>query len=491
MIPKRIGIIGAGIGGLVLACRLASKGHRVSIFEKNSSLGGKCNQYIQSGFRFDTGPSLVTMPFVLEEFFKSCETEIHEHLTLRELDLICKYHFDDGTVFNNFADRERTLDEIRRIAPEDEGAYRDFLKYSQTLYEKTAETFLLNPLADLRDFSELPWLNLMYLDAFATVNKRVSKHFNSTYLRQFANRFTTYNGSSPFLAPATLNVIAHVELNLGAFYLSGGIYSLIDSLVSLATSLDVKIHPEAEVESILVEEGRATGLRIGGEKLDFDIVASNADANFTYLNLLKDVVSKRTQKKIDAIEPSCGGYVLLIGKKNHQFESHHNIFFSGDYRQEFDDIFRTLNFPIDPTVYVANTSATESGHAPAGAENLFILINTPYLTDENRNPSHQEIKKSIFERLAKSGYELDSSSIIVEKRISPLELQQLYHTNRGSIYGTSSNSMFSAFIRPRNRSGVIRNLYLVGGSTHPGGGIPLVFLSARHAETLIERDAGT
>ena len=214
----KVSIIGAGIGGLTAACLLASKGHQVKVFEKNDKPGGKMNEVESKDYRFDTGPSLLTMPFVLERLFKECGTSLNEHLSLLPLDPICSYFFQDDTSFINYERHEATLEEIKRIAPEDIDVYRQFLEYAQALYQRTADAFIFNPLYDFSDFKQLNLLSFLGIDAFTTVSQRIDSMFTSPYLRQFFKRFTTYNGSSPFQAPATLNVIPHVEINLGGYY---------------------------------------------------------------------------------------------------------------------------------------------------------------------------------------------------------------------------------------------------------------------------------
>jgi phytoene desaturase len=230
---KKIIVIGTGIGGLSAAALLAAAGHRVTVIEKNSVPGGKLGQIRMGGFRFDTGPSLLTMPFVLENLFRMCGKDLHDYIRLQQLDEICRYHYSDGTVFKTYSDPEKTLSEIRRIAPEDCDAYLKFMRYSRELYNRTAGSFLNNPLYSLADFKNLQFLDIFRIDALKTVSDRVDKSFRSDYLRLFFKRFTTYNGSSPYQAPATLNVIPHVELTMGASYIKGGLYSLSDALMKL------------------------------------------------------------------------------------------------------------------------------------------------------------------------------------------------------------------------------------------------------------------
>jgi phytoene desaturase len=486
-----ISIIGAGIGGLSSACLLAAKGHQITVFEKNETPGGKMNQVKAEGFQFDTGPSLLTMPFVLEKLFNTCGVSLADYITLVPLHPICRYFYADGTLFSNYKNQEKTLEQIRTFAPEDAEAYAEFLAYAASLYNKTAQAFIFNPLFDFKDLKELNLLNFFGIDAFATVSDRVNRQFKSPYLQQFFKRFTTYNGSSPYLAPATLNVIPDVELNHGGFYVKGGLYKVIEALLKLAKKLDVAFHFNTEIKGILTNKEGATGIQLStGEKVESDLVISNSDATETTLRLLPDAaIPPRKRKKAANIEPSCSGFVLLLGiDTKYEQLVHHNIFFSDNYEREFEQLFEKKIMPDDPTIYVANTSCSDPDHAPKNGSNLFILVNAPYLSKHyDWEVSEQLYGDKIIRELEKRGLRGLSKHIKFRKSITPVEFYQKYRSNKGSIYGTSSNSMFSAFLRPRNKSREVEKLYYVGGSTHPGGGIPLVIQSAFNAVELIGR----
>jgi len=489
-----IKIIGAGLGGLAVSCLLAKKGHTVSIFEKNERPGGKIDEIRARGFRFDTGPSLLTMPFILESLFDFCDVDINDYLDIQPVDPICRYFYPNGTQFDCFQDSSLNIAQIQEFAPSDVEAYEEFLDYSEQLYERTKEAFLFNPLYGLSDVGTLNLTDFFRIDAFHTVAERVDEMFQSSELRQFFKRFTTYNGSSPFLAPATLNVIPHVELTLGGYYINGGMYSLIESLGQLANKLGVEIFYNTGITKINTDRGKISGLtNQAGNHIPADLVVSNADAHETYLNLFTDSeISTVKQKRIASLEPSCSGFVLLLGiDTTYDKLTHHNIFFSEDYDWEFRQIFEQKIMPMDPTIYVANTSNTNPDHAPKGSSNLFVLVNAPYLSDEyDWQKKEEAYSQKIIKRLESRGLTNLNEHIEFKKSITPRDFYNRYQSNKGSIYGTSSNSKFAAFMRPRNKSRSIDGLYLVGGSTHPGGGIPLVSLSAFHAAELIERFEG-
>jgi len=488
----KAGVIGAGIGGLAIACLLANDGYEVTVYEKNDSAGGKLNQVIYDGYRFDTGPSLLTMPYLLDQVFALCDEDIEDYLEVEPLDLLCRYFYPDGTIFNCYSDKEKTLNEIKKIAPGDIKAYSNFLNYSEDIYDRTFTSFLLNPLNSWLDFLGLRYVDLLRIDAFSTVANRVDTYFESEYLRKFFKRFTTYNGSSPFKAPATFNIIPHVELTMGGYYIRNGMYRLIEAFIKLAEKSGVIINFNSDVQHIGIEDNKVSHLIINGEHDEsFDLIVSNSDASETYLNLLPDnAFSYKKKEKIEKLEPSCSGFVLLLGSnKTFPQLDHHNLFFSTDYHKEFEQIFDDRVMPDDPTIYVTNTSHRDHNLSPEGGSNLFVMVNAPYLSSSYEWEKQGEAyADKIISELEKRGLEGLRESIEFKHTITPEDFYKKYRSNKGSIYGTSSNNKLSAFIRPRNKSPYVKNLYLVGGSTHPGGGIPLVILSTFHAMRLITRD---
>lgn len=492
--PNRCIVIGAGIGGLASACLLASKGCEVQVLEKNETPGGKMQQVRASGFRFDTGPSLMTMPEILGRVFEAAGEDIENHLELSEPIPVCRYVYSDGTRFDSFTDRESAAAEVGRIAPEDREAYLTFLDDIESLYEKTAGAFLFNPLFGLRDLKALRWKDALSIDAFTTVSRRIDNTFKSSYMRMFFKRFTTYNGSDPYQAPGTLNVIPHVELNLGGYYVKGGLYAVANALHKLAVSLGVKFRFGAEVAALEMADSnkkRLARARLAdGSIVDADWFFSNSDATETLTKLLpEDAVPAWKRTLQDRLEPSCSGFVLLLGC-DHSWDQlcHHNIFFPNNYQKEFDDIFREKQLPSDPTIYIANTSYSDPSDAPTGGSNLFILVNAPYLSGgQDWKQAAAVYTDNILNTLEQRGLEGLRGSVRFKKVITPADLYEATRSNRGSIYGTSSNGRFSAFLRPRNRVRSLDNLFLTGGSTHPGGGIPLVVQSALHAVELFDR----
>src|SRR5699024_9687660 len=453
--------------------------------------GGKIGEIESHGFRFDTGPSLLTMPSVLESFFLNCGHSIHNFLSIEPVDPICRYFFNSGVEFDCHRKEAVNIAQIQNFAPQDVQAYQDFLKYSQELYQRTKESFLFNPLYGWSDFRSLNWTDFSKIDAFKTVAQRIEKQFNSPELQQFFERFPTYNGSSPYQAPATMNIIPYIALNRGGYYIKGGIYRLVDALINLADSMEVSIKTDIDIQSVTTQNNSVTGVKDSqGRQYHADIVVSNADAHITYRQILNsNNLSHIQKKKLDIAEPSSSAFVLLLGvERQYSQLSHHNIFFSDDYRNEFKQIFTKKIMPDNPTIYISNTSHSDPDHAPEGASNLFILVNAPYVNENWYWQNNKEkYRDKVIQILEKRGLIELKKHITFSKTLTPKHFFNRYRSYKGSIYGTSSNSKWSAFLRPRNKSRKIEGLYLVGGSTHPGGGIPLVLLSALHATELIQR----
>jgi phytoene desaturase len=481
---KSVIIIGAGLGGLSAACRLAELGFSVTVLEKNKTVGGKVNSVESIGYTFDTGASLLTMRHVFDELFSFCGRNISDYLTLQKLEPICRYFWEDGTKFDASEDLKKTEEEITKLEPRDVEPFRKYLADSREKYEISERTFLSKSLNDLPSLirpKNLP--DLLKISSLKTLAKHNKNYFKSLKLQQLFNRFATYNGSSPYQIPATFALIPYVEFGLGAWYVNGGIYQIPKALEKLATELGVEFNTDSEVEKINISNGKATGVTLKkGEILNSDFVVSNADAIETYRNLLP-------KQKYQNREPSCSGFVILLGvKKRFPMLAHHNIFFSNDYEAEFDAIFKNQTAAEKPTIYISATSRTDVTQAPENCENLFILVNAPY-TNSNINwqISAKTYRNQIIQTLEKAGLEGLNESIEFEQIITPEDFETKYRANKGSIYGISSNGILSAFMRVPNKATDVENLYFVGGVTHPGGGMPLVLLSAKMAAEMISK----
>jgi phytoene desaturase len=493
-LSKFVIIIGAGLGGLAAATRLAARGVRVEILEKNEAPGGKVNIHRAGGYSFDTGASLLTMRHVVEDLFASANRRPEDYLTIEPLNPICRYRWADGATLDASTDLRNTEDEIRRIAPEDVGGFRRFLDDARHKYEVAERTFLAHSLNDLPKLLRPRYArDLAAISSWRTLSAHVQSYFRSKHLRQLFNRFATYNGSSPYRTPATFALIPYVEFGMGAWYVRGGMYELPRSLARVASELGVTITTGAEVEKIVIEGGRARGVALkSGEVRRCDAVVANSDAVETYRSLIEPAARGRgyTNDKLARIEPSCSGFVILAGaRRRYGNLAHHNIYFSDDYGAEFRALFDDLRPAAAPTIYVCATSRTDSSQAPAGHENLFVLVNAPATSGRtNWQKESAAYRDLIVRKLEDFGLEDLSGTIDYEHLITPEDFRTQYNAYRGAIYGISSNNWTSAFRRPPNKARDIESLYFAGGATHPGGGIPLVLLSGKMAAELLLKE---
>jgi phytoene desaturase len=487
-------VIGAGLGGLSSAIVLASKGFQVTLLEKNAVAGGKMSEVQLGAYRFDTGPSLLTMKFVIEELFNLAGKPIKEYLNIQPIDPICRYFYPDGTILNAWKDIPAFIQDLPPNLAHEARAVEDFFKYAQKIYELTSDLFLFDEILKLRHLlNSKAWktlLNLGAIDPFRTVHQANTSFFQSPHLQNLFDRYATYNGSDPFQAPATLNIIPHVEYALGAWYVEGGMYRLAQALTRLASELGVKTLYECDVKAIQHDGKQVKGVSLAsGETIPAPVVVSNADVVYTHSKLLNNLKNKGNYW--EQKEPSCSGLVFLWAvDKSHPQLSHHNILFPENYKQEFTDIFANRTPPSDPAVYISITAKSNPDHAPEGGENWFVLVNMPWLKDHEHNSPEEiaTIRTAILSRIQKAGLGDVRPHIREEQVLSPTWLRDRTNTNKGSIYGLSSNNRNAAFMRQTNKSSLLRGLYFAGGSAHPGGGIPLVILSGIHAANAVNQD---
>ncbi|MCK6621699.1 MAG: phytoene desaturase [Calditrichaceae bacterium] len=490
---ERVAIIGGGLGALSAAIRLQRRGFRVQLFERNSRAGGKMNEFTAGGYRFDTGPSLLTMPFVIDALFQFAGARREDYLEFIPLEPLCRYSWEDGAVLNASSDESQMAAEIAKLSREDAQHYPAFLDYARGIYELTAAIFLHSPIHEAKKLftreNLRTLLRLRRIDPLRTLHQGVSRFFRDPRTVQLFDRFATYNGSDPFQAPATLNIIPYVEHGLGGYYIRGGMYRLAEALERLARDLGVEIHLNSPVEQIIHRGGRIRGVQVNGEFIEADYLVCNADVVSAHNRLIDGFPARR--RKLNRLEPSLSGLVFLWGVAGkHSQLAHHNIVFSADYREEFRQIFRERRAPDDPTVYIAVTSKTDPAHAPAYGENWFVLLNMPYLEEgQDWRGEMERMREAVFRKLRRRGIDL-RGQVETERVITPEEFYSRYGSNRGSIYGISSNRRSTAFRRPANRSRELKGLYFAGGSTHPGGGIPLTLLSGKIAAELIIEEAG-
>ncbi|ACL25843.1 phytoene desaturase family protein [Chloroflexus aggregans] len=485
-------IVGGGLGGLAAAIRLATQGRRVIVCEKNERLGGKLNLHQAAGYTFDTGPSLLTMPWVVRDLFAFAQRRMEDYLCLEQIEPTCRYFWPDGTRFDAWQRLPQLVQEIERISPVDVPHFFQFMAHTARIYDAVAGPFLLRPFDGLRELITPSMVRHAFrIDALRSVDAAVRSFFRSPHLRQLFNRYATYNGSSPYVSPATFNLISYIELAEGGWYVHGGMYQLAVALGRLAAELGVEVRTETPVSEVIVEKGYARGVRLAhGGVLPAAAVVINADPQYAYTHLIPG--GQREATRLARFEPSYSGVVLFLGVEgDFPALAHHTIFFSADYPSEFRAIVQDRRPALDPTIYIAATCRSDPTHAPPGHMNLFVLVNAP--ADDGRidweavMPAYRDHIIAKLEVMGLSGLR---QAIRYESYWTPRDLAQRYNAAFGAIYGLSSNSPFAAFARSPLRARRVKQLYFVGGGTHPGGGIPLVLLSGKAVTSRILADQG-
>lgn len=490
MAGRRVAVIGAGLGGLAAAVRLASKGYDVSLFERRATPGGKAGSINLGGYRFDTGPSLFTMRPVFEELFECAGERLEDHLDLVPLDPICRYYYPDGLTLRAWAEPEHLAQEIGERTEDSPQAVLAHLERSRVIYESAGELFLRNSLSAPSTFLKREVLRALVrpwsIDGLRTMNAAHRSRFRDPRTVQLFDRYATYNGSDPYRAPATLDIISYVEHCLGCYAVRGGIYRLVEAIAALAERRGVELRCASPVDAIYVKEGRVRGVVSRGREERFDAVVSDVDAPVLH-GLLAGGRSRHAE--LGRPEPSSSAVVFLWGMQRALpgLETH-SVFFSGDYRREFRDIFERRIAPHDPTVYLHLSSRLSPTDAPPGGESWFLLVNAPPNRGQDWGTEVKRVRRAVLGRLERSLGRPIASSIRCERVLTPADLEESTGSRYGSLYGAASNSPLAAFRRHPNRVRGVKGLYACGGSTHPGGGMPLVLLSAKIATDLLERD---
>jgi phytoene desaturase len=483
-------IIGSGVAGLASAIRLAVQGLQVTVYEKNSSPGGKLNWFEKEGYSFDAGPSLFTQPQLIAELFALSGEPIENYFSYQQLPVSCNYFFENGKQLTAFADREKLGNEVAEKLGESATAVEQYLNKSQKLYSNIGPFFLDNSLHKHTTFFKKGIGKAAGSSNFSQVFRSLNQH-NQSYFKtpeavQLFNRFATYNGSNPYKAPGMLSIIPHLEMNEGTYYPRGGMISITNALFELAKKKGVKFNFNAPVERIIYHEGKVRGIVANGENLFADVVVSNADVYFTYKNLLNDDIrAKRLLKQ----ERSSSALIFYWGiRKSFPQLGLHNIFFSNNYKTEFNHLFKSKDFSTDITVYINITSKMEPAQAPPGCENWFVMINAPSMNGQNWQAMQQQVRRQVIEKLNRMLQTDIEPLIATETVLTPPQIEAVTASYAGSLYGTSSNSRLAAFWRHPNFSNRIKGLYFAGGSVHPGGGIPLCLRSAKMVSQMVQKD---
>jgi phytoene desaturase len=478
-------VIGAGIGGIAAAGRLARAGYQVTVLEKSSRPGGRTNILDKDGFRFDTGPTLFLMPAVFAETYRALGERMEEHLDLIRMEPTYRVHFHDDTTLELTSDLIRMREQLDAIEP---GSFEGFLRFLSEGYRHyyvSLDRFVGRNFRSLREYfspANLPLI--VQLKALQKHYDNTSRFFRDPKLIAAFSFQNMYLGVSPYDALATYSLLQYTELAEGVWFPRGGMYRVIEDLAAIAEGLGTRFHYNAPVRKIEVEGTRATGVVLeDGTRMQADVIIANADLPYVYRELLPD---DGTNARLNRLKYTSSAFMFYWGVSGERSKMlhHHNVFLAENrYKESFDRIFRDLTLPDEPSFYVNAPTRTDPTFAPADGDSLMALVPVGHLNE--RQPQdwaalEQRAKETVLKRLEKIGVGDISSRIVFEATMNPAGYAR-DNLMKGSAFGLSHNFLQVGYLRPQNRHARYRNLYFAGASTHPGTGLPIVLLSAQLA----------
>lgn len=483
-------VVGGGLGGLSVAASLAAEGFHVVLHEKNSHLGGKLNLHEEKGFKFDLGPSILILPQIFARLFERAGKRMEDYVPLERVEPQWRSVYEDGTVLDLYGDFVNMERELRRFSDEDSAGYYAFVEYSRRLFLLSEATVFDRgddtTLEILRGYNPVDLLHR--LDITRSMSQGVSRFIKEPHLKQMLDFFIKYVGSSAIDAPAVLNLMLYSQLGWGLWYVTGGMFNLSRGLTRLIDELGVEVHLNSEVVRIVADGKQVTGIELkDGRVVPADIVVSNMEVIPAYQRLLRE--DPEFMKRYDRYEPACSGLVIHLGVNRHYPElRHHCFFFSGDQKKHFNDVFHKKELPEDPTIYLVNPTYSDRTIAPEGHEIIKILPHIPHIQDPPfSREEYALLKERVYDKLERMGLRDLRRHIVVEHMLVPEDLERLYYSNKGAIYGVVADRFKNLGLKAPKTSEKYDNLYFVGGSVNPGGGMPMVILSGQQVRDKILR----
>jgi len=485
---NRVVVVGAGLGGISAALTLAAYGYDVDVFEKNDHVGGKLNVARKEGFSFDLGPSILTLPAYFERLFERHGRRMADYVTIQPVTPHWRSFFEDGTRIDLYPTPDETVKHNAALSDQDGADLANFLAYSRRLYDRTVPGYFDDGLDTVWQMIRFYGLvsTLRDFDLFSTMNRGVCRRVRNRYLQDILNFFVKYVGSSAYNAPAVLNLLPHVQCEYGLWYVDGGMYNLALALNRLAEEVGIRMHLGTEVISLAEDQRRVTAAKLSdGQRVEADLFVCNMEVIPAYTRLLG--APPRFLRGLRKFEPSCSGLVLHLGTdREYPQLAHHNFFFSRSPEKHFDDVFRRRVLPEDPTIYVVAPTRTDRTQAPDGCENIKILPHIPHLQDEPfTDQDYTLLRERVLDKLERMGLESLRQHVVVEDMWTPVDIERRYLSNRGSIYGVVSDRKKNLGFKAPKKSSQYTNLYFVGGSVNPGGGMPMAVLSGQQVGDMV------
>jgi diapolycopene oxygenase len=491
---KQVVVIGAGLGGLSAAISMATEGFAVVVVEKNDKVGGKLNLLHKDGFSFDLGPSILTMPEIFDALFTRAGKNRADYVVIEKVEPHWRNFFEDGTTVDLTPDAEAMRRELNKLGPETAEEFARFMAYSKKLCNETEAGYFAKGLDSFWELLRFygPLRSLLSFDVFRSMDQGVRRYISNPKLVEILNYFIKYVGSSPYDSPALMNLLPHIQFEYGLWYVKGGMYGMAQGMERLALELGVKFRLNTEVVEIRHNDSRATAICLkNGEVLPADFVISNMEVIPAMKKLLNSPAS--TLKKMQRFAPSCSGLVLHLGvDRIYPQLAHHNFFYSNKPREHFDAIFHSHRLSEDPTIYLVAPCKTDPAQAPKDCEIIKILPHIPHLNPEYplSPDDYLAFRERVLIKLERMGLTGLRKHIVTEEYWTPHDIESRYYSNQGSIYGVVADRFKNLGFKAPQRSNELNNLYFVGGSVNPGGGMPMVTLSGQLVRDKILADLG-
>jgi phytoene desaturase len=481
-------VIGAGFGGLAMAIRLAVKGYQVSVFENLEQAGGRANVYRQDGFSFDAGPTIVTAPYLLEELWALCGRNLQDDVPLIPMKPFYQIRFNDGSVMRCSGNADEMRAEIQRLSPGDVAGYERFMKLSERTFNIGFEKLGNQPFNTLWDMAKaVP--EIVMLGGLRSIHGMVSRFVKDERIRIALSFHPLFIGGNPLKASAVYGLVAHLERHWGVHFSMGGTGALVQGMVRLLESQGGQIFYNTRVDRILTDGKRATGVKLGtGEEIPAHLVACNADAAWTYNNLLPESVRNPLMSlRLKKASFSCGIFIWYFGtKRRYEDVHHHNIVLGPRYVGLLQDIFQKKKLAKDFSLYLYRPTATDPSLAPPGCDAFYVLSPVPHLAADVDWTTHAEpYRQAVEARLTETMLPGLKDEIVTSKVMTPLDFKSRFLSPWGAGFGMEPILSQSAYFRPQNKSHWLENLFMVGAGTHPGAGIPGVLTSARIADEMV------
>lgn len=486
MQASRVAVIGAGLGGMSAAISLRAAGYEVDVFEKNSRMGGKLNVLEQDGFIFDLGPSIFTLPAIFEDLFKRAGKKMEDYVQLDSVTPHWRNFFEDGLTLDLYEEEglmRKELDKLPGDAEQHWKELQDFLNYARQQYHVLDSGYLQEGLDGLWEFLRHYGLGKIgkEIDYRPTMADAIGKRMNDPALRSIFEYFIKYVGSSALAAPGYMNMMPIIQFDFGLWYVRGGMYKLAEGLAKLMDEMGITVHLEADVTAITREGKKVTGLSLAdGRNLPFDTVVSNMEVVPTYQKLLNEPA--KFIRKLDKFKPACSGLVIHLGTDRIYPElAHHNFVYSENQHKHFRTVFEKGQLPDDPTLYVVAPTRTDPSKAPEGCDNIKILPHIPPLADNGSitEEDYLALRERVLDKMERICTPDLRKHIITEDFLTPVDIERMYRSNKGSIYGVVSDWKLNRGFKAPKTSTKYENLYFCGGSINPGGGMPMVILSGQ------------